>query len=103
MRTYLDCIPCFMQQALRAGRLATSDEKKLKLILDRTGEMVKTITLRTTPAESGMMVYRIVRDVTGVVDPYKDIKKQHIKETKAIYPELEKMVENSDDRLLKAI
>ena len=103
MKTYLDCIPCFMQQALRAGRMVTSDEKKLKQIMDRTGEMVKTISMQATPAETGMMVYQIVSEVTGVADPYKFIKQQHIKETKSIYPELEKIVANSDDRLLTAI
>ncbi len=103
MKIYLDCIPCFMQQALRAGRMATSDEKKLKLILDKTGDMVKTISMYATPAEIGMMVYRIVNEVTGVNDPYKNIKQQHIKETKSIYPELEKIVASSDDKLLTAI
>ena len=103
MKTYLDCIPCFMQQALRAGRIATSDENKLKQILDKTGEMVKTISMHDTPAETGMMVYQIVKEVTGVYDPYKDIKQQHILETKSIYPELEKLVADSDDRLLTAI
>ena len=103
MKTYLDCIPCFVQQALRAGRMVTFDEKKLKEILDRTGDMVKTISMQATPAETGTMVYQIVSEVTGVADPYKFIKQQHIKETKSIYPELEKIVTNSDDRLLTAI
>lgn len=103
MKTYLDCIPCFMQQALRAGRLVTSDEKKLKEILDKTGDIVKNVSMQATPAETGMMVYQIVREVTGIYDPYKDIKQQHLKETKSIYPELEQIVKNSDDRLLTAI
>lgn len=103
MKTYLDCIPCFMQQALRAGRMATSDENKLKQILDETGEMVKTISMQATPAETGAKVYQIVSKVTGVEDPYKEIKQKHILETKAIYPELEKIVANSDDPLLTAI
>jgi len=103
MKMYIDCIPCFMQQALRAGRMATSDEKKLKQILDKTGEMVKSISMYATPAEIGMIVYRIVSEVTGIRDPYKDIKQQHIAETKAIYPELEKIVSNSEDKLLTAI
>jgi uncharacterized protein with ATP-grasp and redox domains len=103
MKLYLDCIPCFMQQALRAGRLATSDEKKLKQILDETGEMVKTISMHATPAEIGMSVYRIVSEVTGVRDPYKNMKQQHIAETKSIYPELEKIMANSEDKLLTAI
>jgi len=103
MKTYLDCIPCFMQQALRAGRIATSDEKKLKQILDKTGAMVSTVSMHNTPAETGMMVYRIVKEVTGVYDPYKEIKQKHILETKSIYPELEKIVANSEDKLLTAI
>ena len=103
MKTYLDCIPCFMQQALRAGRMATSDENKLKQILDETAEMVKTISMQATPAETGAKVYQIVSKVTGVEDPYKEIKQKHILETKAIYPELEKIVANSDDPLLTAI
>lgn len=103
MRMYLDCIPCFMQQALRAGRMATSDPEKIKEILNETGEMVKTISMETTPPEIGMKVYRIVSRVTGIQDPYKNSKQQHIAETKAIYPELEKIVANSDDKLLTAI
>jgi len=103
MKLYLDCIPCFVQQALRAGRMATSDEKKLKQILDETGELIKTISIHATPVEIGIEVYRIVSEITGVRDPYKEIKKQHIAETKAIYPELEKIVANSEDKLLSAI
>jgi uncharacterized protein with ATP-grasp and redox domains len=92
-----------MQQALRAGRMATSDENKLKQILDETAAMVQTISMQATPAETGAKVYHIVSKVTGVADPYKEIKQQHIRETKAIYPELEKIVAASDDKLLTAI
>lgn len=103
MRTYLDCIPCFMHQALRAGRMATKDQNLIKQILDKTGEMVKTIPMQATPAETGMMVYRIVKEITGVNDPYQAIKKKHIAEAKSIYAELEDIVEKSDDKLLTAI
>ena len=103
MKTYLDCIPCFMQQALRAGRIATSNEKEIKEILDKTGDMIKTVSMYNTPAETGKAIYGIVSEVTGVQDPYKAVKKQHLKETKAIYPELEKIVANSNDKLLSAI
>lgn len=37
MKTYLDCIPCFMRQALWAGRIAVHDEKKMKEFLDPVG------------------------------------------------------------------
>lgn len=103
MKTYFDCIPCAMQQALRAGRMATTDEVKLKQILDKTGELIKTISMDTIPAATGAKVHQIVKEITGIQDPYKEIKQQHIKETKAIYPELEQIVANADDKLLTAI
>lgn len=103
MKTYLDCIPCFMRQALYAGRMATTDEKEIKRILDETGKMVQSISMQATPAETGMIIYRIVNEITGVSDPYKAIKKKHIAEAKSIYSELEELVEKSDDKLSAAI
>lgn len=44
MRTYLDCIPCFFNQALRAGRMAGFDEKKLKNLLDEVGTVMKGVS-----------------------------------------------------------
>jgi len=103
MKTYLDCIPCFVQQALRAGKMATNDELKIKEILNRTGELIRKIPMNSTPAETGTLVYEIVKEVSGVDDPYAKIKAQHIAEAKSIYPELEAMVNQSEDRLLTAI
>ncbi len=103
MKTYLECIPCFMNQALRAGRMATNDDSVIKRILDETGDMVKHIPMDKTPAETGRIVYNIVKKRTGVSDPYRAIKKKHIEDAKAILPELEKIVELSDDKLLTAI
>ena len=40
MKTYLDCFPCFLNQALRAGRIATDDEKKIKRVLDAAHEIL---------------------------------------------------------------
>ena len=40
MRTYLDCFPCFLNQALRAARIATDDQKKMKKVLDEVRMML---------------------------------------------------------------
>ncbi len=103
MKTYLDCIPCFMNQALRAARMATNDEQMIKRVLDETGAMVQNLPMQSTPAEAGMGVYRIVKKITGVADPYQSIKAKHIAEAKAIYPELLEMMEKSKDKLRTAI
>lgn len=103
MKTYLDCLPCMMQQALRAGRIATNDEKKIKELLDTVGAMMKDIPMENTPPETGEIIYRKVRDITGVNDPYKHIKESNINEALLLYPELKEIVRKSDNRLLTAI
>lgn len=48
MKSCLDCIPCFFDQALRIGRMATNDERKIKELLDEVGMMLKKIPLEST-------------------------------------------------------
>ncbi len=103
MKTYLDCLPCFVEQALRASRIATDDDKLIKQVLDEVGDMIKEIPMENTPAESGILIYGKIREITGVTDPYRKIKQQHIAEAKTLYPELEKTAMASDDPLLTAI
>nr|AAU83346.1 hypothetical protein GZ27E7_20 [uncultured archaeon GZfos27E7] len=79
MRTYLDCIPCFFNQALRAGRIATGDETKLKKLLDEIGRMLRDIPLESSPPETGMLIYEQVRAITGVFDPYTELKRRALR------------------------
>lgn len=103
MKTYLECIPCFMQQAYRAAKFATHDEEKIKQVLDSTGEMIKSISLNVTPPETGNHIYKNIRDITLNNDPYKDIKNANINEALKLYPELKMRIQHADDPLLTAI
>ncbi|MEA2052095.1 MAG: ARMT1-like domain-containing protein [Euryarchaeota archaeon] len=103
MRTYLDCIPCFFNQALRAGRIATGDERKLKKLLDEIGLMLRDIPLESSPPETGMLIYEKVREMTGVFDPYKELKMASTEKALALYPALKDKVEKSNDKRLTAI
>lgn len=103
MKTYLDCFPCFLEQALRAARIATDDEKKIKGVLDEIGTMLRNIPLESTPPESGRLIYQKVSEITGNPDPYREIKKESTKKALSLYPALKSEVEKSNDRLLTAI
>jgi len=103
MKTYLDCLPCMLQQALRAGRIATTDEKKIKTLLDTIGMMIQDIPMDNSPPEMGNIIYRKIREITGVYDPYKKIKADNINEVLALYPELIHIMNKSKNRLLTAI
>lgn len=103
MKTCIDCIPCFMDQALRVGRIATKDEAKIKELLNYVGCMIKAIPMESTPPEIGDIIYGEVRKITGVDDPFKQIKKENINEAQALYPELKEIVSKSENKLLTAI
>jgi uncharacterized protein with ATP-grasp and redox domains len=92
-----------MNQTLRAGRLASSNDQMIKQLLDETGAMIKDISMDKTPAEIGEIIYANIRKITGVDDPYQTIKAKSIEEAKIMIPTLKAILNKSDDRLLTAI
>jgi uncharacterized protein with ATP-grasp and redox domains len=103
MKTYLECIPCFLSQTLRAGRLASQDDVLIKKLLGHIANQIENIPMEKTPAEMGEIIYRNIREVTGVYDPYKSIKAQSIEEAKLLIPTLKAILEKSENRLQVAI
>ena len=103
MRTYLDCIPCFFGQALRAARIATDDEKQIKRLLAEVGMMLQEISLESTPPEIGRLIYGKVREITGNPDPYREIKRESTEKGLALYDSLREKIKRSGDGLLTAI
>ncbi|MDY6851269.1 MAG: ARMT1-like domain-containing protein [Thermodesulfobacteriota bacterium] len=103
MKTYLDCFPCFLSQALRAARIAADDEKKIKKVLDEVGMLLQDIPLESIPPAGGRLIYHKVSEITENLDPYREIKDKSTKRALSLYPSLKSRVEESDDRLLTAI
>jgi len=103
MRTYLDCIPCFYRQALDAARIAGADEIMQKKIIDELSQLIPNFSLETTPPEMGRALYSLVGKISGVKDPFKDIKQNSNKMALSLYSELKQEINNSEDRLLTAV
>ncbi|MBC8527745.1 MAG: hypothetical protein H8D22_12990 [Candidatus Cloacimonetes bacterium] len=49
MKTYLDCLLCILNQALRAERIATNDNRKIKKLLDEVRKLIQKIPMEHTP------------------------------------------------------
>jgi len=103
MNTYLECIPCFLKQALFAARAATTDEKKVKRVLDRVAGLIPEIPLDNPPPETARLVYSAIREVTGVTDPFKAYKDISIEKALSLYDELRSTVQRSEDPLRTAV
>lgn len=103
MKSYLDCYPCFFTQAIRTSRMITSDEKKIWQILNEVSLSLPEIRFGATPPEIGREVYRIISKRTGIKDPYRKIKEKCTHQARSLYPELKKLINSSEDRLMTAI
>lgn len=103
MKTYLDCIPCFVRQTLESVRMVTDDETVHEDVLLRVirdiGEMESTIT----PPEMGQRIHRLIREASGNPDPYRAIKDQSNRLILRFYPDLEARVTESDNPLETAV
>ena len=103
MRTYLDCIPCFYRQALDTARIAGADEIKQKQIVDKISQLIPDFSLEASPPEMGREIYNLVGKISGVKDPFKEIKENSNKLALKLYPKLKQEINNSEDRLLAAV
>lgn len=103
MKTYLDCIPCALKQALDASRIAGADEKLQKRILDEVCKLISQFPLNATPPQMGMGIHRLIRKLTSNSDPYRKIKKDSQRMALDMYPELKEKVKKSEDPLAAAL
>ena len=95
MKTYYDCIPCFIRQALDAVRLATADEKIHESILREILLDATELDFSQPPPRMGQAIHRRVRQLSGNSDPYKDVKTKSNQYALALYPRLVNQVEAS--------
>jgi len=103
LKTYLDCYPCFLRQALEAARSAGADEEKQHVVLIRAMDALKMVPATATPPVVGDVIHRIVREEIDGGDPYKEIKEASTHQALSLYPRLKDMLAESDSPLDLAI
>jgi damage-control phosphatase, subfamily I len=97
------CIPCIMKQAYNTARRATTDQCKIRTILNMAADHVKSIQFDITPADASNYVYEITRKVTGDADPYLSEKKKYNSVCLSMLPGLREKIESSNDPLRAAV
>jgi len=97
MRTFLDCIPCFIRQALDAARMATGDQAIHERVLREALRMAATLDPQATPPAMGQRLHRLIRELTGNDDPYAQVKQRFNALALRAYPRLRRLVEEADD------
>ena len=103
MKTYRDCYPCFLREALEAARMAGASQEQQRAVLARVLDLLRHIAPSITPPEIGDQVHRIVREDVGNGDPYRVAKDASTRQALALYPRMKSLVVDANDPLEVAI
>ncbi len=99
MRTYLDCYPCMLGQAVEAARKAGADEETQRAILEEVLEALGDVPPRSKPPEISYRVHRIVRQRAGNADPYREAKARSTEEALGLLPWMRRELAEAGDPL----
>ena len=103
MRTYFDCIPCFVRQALDSARMTTDDEQIQEKVLREALRLGSRMDFHQSPPAMAQKIHRYIREITGEEDPYLEVKNRFNKLALQMYPELRRRVKTSADPLETAV
>ncbi len=74
MKSSLHCLPCFLQQTIKAASLSTDDTKLQKKILDEIALLLPDLDLEKSPPENSIPVYETIARLSGCADPFLALK-----------------------------
>ncbi len=103
MRIYLDCFPCFVRQALDAARFATDDEEVHTAVVQNVLRLAAQTDMHNPPPVIGQQVHRLIREITGKEDPYREQKQQSNELALRLYSEMRQDVEEAPNPLEAAV
>ena len=103
MITQIDCIPCFVRQALDAVRHVSDDPDIIENALRRVLREIAEFDLKLSPPEMGQLIHRIIREESQNDDPYYDIKRESDKCALALYDEAARKVAQADDAFIASL
>jgi hypothetical protein len=103
MHIYLDCIPCFVRQSLDAARHATQDPHIHEHVVREVLRMANDLDMNQSPPRIGQQIHRLIRELTGVEDPYCKVKNQFNNASMKLYSKMRQFIIGSDNPLDKAI
>lgn len=103
MITSLDCIPCFVRQALEAARFITDSPAVHERIMRSILLEVAKMDFSQSPPAFGQKLHRALRDLTRVDDPYREIKNQFNQAALEMLPDLSHKIQDSADPIFMAL
>lgn len=92
-----------MNQALKAMALTGQSHEVKEKVLKELMNKLSGIDLSKKPPEFARLIYNLVSETTGNKDPYKEIKERDNNHALGLLPEIKKIIEKSDDKLITTL
>lgn len=103
MRSSLDCIPCFARQTLEAARFVCDDPAVHERVIRDVLRYASDMDLAQSPPAVAQRIHRQLRALTGIADPYRELKHRFNRMALAMLEELTAQVRMAADPLTTAL
>lgn len=104
MKTYLDCAPCVLRQALESTRqLPNVDQKTKEKVIKEVAAYISEANFTHDPARFTSHAHQIVQNITEVEDPLAEQRKLSNKLARKLYNSIKEKIESADDPLFIAM
>ena len=98
MKTTYDCIPCIVSHIVHVAKMVTMDDDLRREIIKKTLAEVVDADFSITPPEQARLFHKIIRKVTGVNDPYREVKDCSTKLALELLPFFRDVIATKSDR-----
>jgi uncharacterized protein with ATP-grasp and redox domains len=103
MRTYLECVPCIIEQTIKAAKDLTQDLEKQEILVQKVLETLSNISYNQSPPYLGREAHRVIRRILGNPDPYLRLKREFNQVGKELFPRLQERINHSKDPFADAV
>ncbi len=103
MRTYLDCIPCFLRQTLDAARMVSADQPLQQEIVREVLGLMQTLDLSRPAPVMAQQIHRCMRRLSGNSDPYAAVRRRQNRMAAQLVNKLRSDLDKAEDKMEYAV
>jgi hypothetical protein len=103
MRLDAECYPCMMSQALRAAGFSGLRGEALREAMRQSAAIIGSANPNMSPPAVAALFYERLKDLSGVEDPYRELKWESNAKALDILPRLRREAKSSPDPLAYAV
>jgi uncharacterized protein with ATP-grasp and redox domains len=98
MKIKIDCIPCLIGHAIHVAKMVTDDDDVRYDIVKKTLADAVNMDLTLNPPEQARLIHQMIKAVSGVNDPYREVKDLSTEFALKLMPAVRKKIENSANK-----